>query len=128
MVLSNHDQARLEIYVDSLSSDENIIGAILHGSGSQSDNYNDIDIALIAKDHNISAKQKLHYILHSPDGFDVRFLHDFPLPIAKNVIQGKLLFNKDYDRVFDEHIAIIQEWEIFRPTWELYLEVSLHGL
>jgi predicted nucleotidyltransferase len=128
MHLSTLDKSQVEQYLKLIESDESIIGAILHGSSLESDNYQDIDIALISKNLKLSSKEKMHYYLSSPDGFDVRFLQDFPIYIAKDVIKGKLLLNKAYDLVFNQYIWIIQEWELFRPSYELYLDVILNGL
>ena len=128
MQLTAIDKSRVEQYLELFKSDPQIIGAILHGSSIKSNNYNDIDIALISRDLTLNSKEKLHYILKSPEGFDVRFLHDFPIYVAKDVIKGELLLNKDYDLVFNRYIKIIQEWELFRPSYELYLDVILNGL
>ena len=128
MQLSTLDKSRVEKYLKLLESDDRIIGVILHGSALASDNYHDIDIALISRNLALNSKEKLQYILQSPPGFDVRFLHDFPIYIAKDVIKGELLLNKDYDLVFDRYIWIIQDWELFRPSYELYLDVILNGL
>ena len=127
-MLSIDDQKLLDEYVLNLSRDKEIVGIIFHGSALHSNKYNDIDIALIPKNPQISSKQKLKFILKSPDKFDVRFLRDFSLHIAKNVIKGKLLMNKDYNCVFDEYIQVIKDWEMFRPSWELYMDVCLNGL
>ena len=128
MQLSANDKSRIERYLKKCKSDQQIIGAILHGSALKSEKYRDIDIALISRDLTLSSKEKLHYILKSPEKFDVRFLHDFPIYIAKEVIKGELLLIKDYKLVFDRYIKIIQEWELFRPSYELYLDVILNGL
>ena len=128
MQLSANDKSRIERYLKKCKSDQQILGAILHGSALKSEKYRDIDIALISRDLTLSSKEKLHYILKSPEEFDVRFLHDFPIYIAKEVIKGELLLIKDYELVFDRYIKIIQEWELFRPSYELYLDVILNGL
>ena len=100
----------------------------MFGSALNSDNYRDIDIALISTTPPITDKEKLKIILSTPEKFDIRFLEDFPLNIAKDVIKGRLILNKDYDKVFDRFVSIFQEWELFRPSFELYLEVSKNGV
>lgn len=128
MYLSNLDKLKLQKYIKTIEADDQIIALILHGSACNSEKYHDVDIALIPKDASISEKCKLDYSLQSPDNFDVRFLQDFPIYIAKDVIKGKILLNKNYELVFDTYIAIIQEWEMFRPSFELYMDVILNGL
>jgi len=127
-VLSDHDYNRLKQYLSFLQKDDRIVAAILHGSVLTTNQYQDIDLALITSDPSISEQDKLNYYLRSPENFDVRFLRDFPLYIAKEVIKGRLMLNKDYDFVFDTIINVIQEWELFRPSFELYMEMVLDGL
>jgi len=128
MNLSEKDHKTLENFTKKIDKDPLFIGIILFGSALHSNNYNDIDIALISTSPPISDQEKLKIILSTPEKFDVRFLEDFPLNIAKDVICGKLILNKDYNEVFDRFVSIIQNWELFRPSFELYLEVSKSGV
>ncbi len=128
MTLSEKDRKLIDIFTRKIDKDPRFIGVILFGSALNSDNYRDIDIALISTTPPIPDKEKLKIIVSTPEKFDIRFLEDFPLNIAKDVIQGRLILNKDYDKVFDRFVSIFQEWELFRPSFELYLEVSKNGL
>ena len=58
---------------------------------------------------------------------DLSFLEELPLYIARHAIEGKLIVNRDEDKVFDIVIGLLQKWEDFRPMWELYLDVSING-
>ena len=128
MNLSEKDRKTLEIFTKEIIKDPRFIGIIQFGSVLHSDHYKDIDIALISTNPPISDQDKLKIILSSPEKFDIRFLEDFPLNIAKDVIRGKLILNKNYNEVFDRYVSIIQRWELFRPSFELYLEVSRSGV
>ncbi len=128
MNLSEKDRKTLENYKKKIDDDPLFIGIILFGSALHSDNYNDIDIALISTNPPISDQEKLKIILSTPEKFDIKFLEDLPLNIAKDVIRGKLILNKYYNEVFDRFVSIIQNWELFRPSFELYLEVSKSGV
>jgi predicted nucleotidyltransferase len=128
MNLSVKDHKTLENSIQKIDKDPLFIGMILFGSALHSDQYHDIDIALISTNPPISDQEKLKIILSFPEKFDVRFLEDFPLNIAKDVIRGNLILNKDYNEIFDRFISIFQNWELFRPSFELYLEVSKSGV
>ncbi len=128
MNLSEKDRKTLEIFTQKIDNDPLFIGIVLFGSALHLDHYHDIDIALISTKPPISDQEKLKIIVSSPEKFDVRFLEDFPLNIAKDVIRGKLILNKDYNEIFDRFVSIIQNWELFRPSFELYLEVSKSGV
>ena len=128
MNLSEKDRNTLENFTKKIDKDPLFIGIILFGSALNSDHYHDVDIALISTNPPISDQEKLKIILSSPEKFDVRFLEDFPLNIAKDVIRGKLILNKNYNEVFDRFVSVIQEWELFRPSFELCLDVSKSGV
>lgn len=128
MNLSEKDRKTLENFTQKIDKDPRFIGIILFGSVLHSNDYQDIDIALISTNPPISDREKLKIIQSTIEKIDIRFLEDFPLNIAKDVICGKLILNKDYDEIFDRFVSIIQEWELFRPSFELYLEVSKSGV
>jgi len=126
MYLSDNDKKNLDRTIVKLKQDEDILAVILYGSALKSDNYNDIDLALVKKPN--SNPKSLKYLLQFPEKFDVHFLTDMPIIIAKEAIKGKILFNKDYPLLFDIFIKIIKEWESFRPYYKLYLESVKSGL
>ncbi|MHA1561849.1 MAG: hypothetical protein ACTSPA_06945, partial [Promethearchaeota archaeon] len=74
MNLSEKDHKTLENFTKKIDKDPLFIGIILFGSALHSNNYNDIDIALISTSPPISDQEKLKIILSTPEKFDVRFL------------------------------------------------------
>ncbi|MFO7796307.1 MAG: hypothetical protein ACQERB_06505 [Promethearchaeati archaeon] len=126
MYLSDNDKKKLYRIITELKQDDDILAAILYGSALNSDNYNDIDLAIVRKPN--SNSKSLKYLLQFPEKFDAHFLTDMPIIIAKEAIKGKILFYKDYSQIFDIFINIIKEWESFRPYYELYLEPVKNGL
>ena len=128
MNLSEKDRKTLENFTKKIDKDPLFIGIILFGSALNSDHYHDIDIALISANPPISDQEKLKIIKSTPEKIDVKFLEDFPLNIAKDVIRGKLILNKNYNEVFDRFVSVIQNWDLFRLSFELYLEVSKSGV
>lgn len=126
MYLSNKDKQKLNNIISELKQDEDILAVILYGSVIESNKYRDIDLALVKKPN--SPPKSLKYILKFPEKFVVNFLSDMPIIIAKEAIKGEILFNKDYSQLFDIFIEIINEWESFRPYYELYLESIKSGL
>lgn len=126
MKLRDEDKSRLEEYISKIKDDKNILGVILFGSALNRDDYKDIDILLISS-NKLSSSVKSKYILSSPDKFEIHFLDDLPIYIAKEAIKGEILLQKDYLLICDIFINIIHEWEDFRPAYELYLDVVLNG-
>jgi len=128
MFLSQSELKRIEFFKQRIQDDPRFIGIILYGSVLQTLNHQDVDIAVISKTPPLSDREKLDLIVSAPTGFDVRFLEDFPLNIAKDVIKGELLLNQDYDEIFERFVKIIREWQLFQPAFDVYLEVSRVGI
>ena len=126
MGLSEEDQLLLDNFISQILIDERIIGIYHFGSSINEEKYRDIDIALITTE-SFTSEEKLDTISKKPDKIDLSFLEDLPLYIARHAIQGKLIVNRDEDKIFDTVILIIHKWEDFRPMWELYLDVSING-
>ncbi|MBD3213782.1 MAG: hypothetical protein GF311_14325 [Candidatus Lokiarchaeota archaeon] len=124
--LSERDEKILHNLIEELKHDKGILAAILFGSVLKSTVYNDIDLAIVRTPN--SASKSLKYLLQFPPKFDVHFLTEMPIIIAKEAIKGELLFNKNYSQLFDIYIRIIKEWESFRPYYNLYLETVKSGL
>ena len=128
MFLSQSELKRLESFKGRVQDDPRFIGIVMYGSALRSFDHQDIDIAMISKKPPLSDREKLDFIVSAPNGFDVRFLEDFPLNIAKDVIKGDLLLNQDYDEIFERYVKIIREWQLFQPAFDVYLEASRIGI
>jgi hypothetical protein len=126
MGLSKADQQFLDKFLQDILLDQRIIGVFHFGSSVTENSYKDIDIALITEPI-FSIQAKFDMKLQSPERIDVSFLEDLPLDIAKNVIKGSLIVNRNKDRVFDIVVEIIKRWEDFKPMWDLYVDVSING-
>ncbi len=128
MELTPLHQQKLEFYIKQLQDDPNILAMVLYGSAIKSNNYNDIDIALIAFPEQIPFIDELKYMIEAKEEFDIHFLHELPVYIQKDAIKGKLLFYKDYQIIFDVFINIIREWDDFHKRYGLFLEVIRDGI
>ncbi|MGV9171635.1 MAG: nucleotidyltransferase domain-containing protein [Promethearchaeia archaeon] len=126
MNLSENDNEELQKIISKLQQDEDVLAAIFYGSALKTTNYHDIDLAIVTRID--SSPKSLKYLLQFPEKFDVHFLSEMPVIIAKEAIKGKILFNKDYSQLFDVFIKIIKEWVSFRPYYKLYLESVKDGL
>ena len=67
MTLSEKDRKLIDIFTRKIDKDPRFIGVILFGSALNSDNYRDIDIALISTTPPITDKEKLKIILSTPE-------------------------------------------------------------
>lgn len=127
MGLSKADQQLVEEVLVKIKKDNRIIGGILFGSSILSESYEDIDITILTTE-TLSIKQKLSILTVMPDKIDLKFFEDLPLYIAKDAIKGKLLFNRNNERIFEIFVSTFQHWEDFKPQFELYLDVVANGL
>ena len=121
---------------DVIEKDSVVLFAYLHGSFLESNNYNDIDVAVYLKEGKeiipleIQEKEfKLSSMLEQKcrnTRFDVRTLNLAPLSFKYQVINnGLLLFTKDEDRLTDFEMATIPQYLDFSIYRKRYLREVL---
>ena len=121
---------------DVIEKDNSILFAYLHGSFLESNNYNDIDVAVYLKEGKeiipleIQEKEfKLSSMLEQKcrsTRFDVRILNLAPISFKYQVINnGLLLFTKDEDKLTDFEMATIPQYLDFSIYRKRYLREVL---
>jgi hypothetical protein len=89
-----------------------------------------VDICLLLEPATYDAltlsEKKLEYL--ALGDADVQVFQQLPLYIRHRVLkEGKLLFVRDEDRVYESAFRTIQEWEDFRPYYQRYLDEVARG-
>ncbi|HET8761064.1 MAG TPA: nucleotidyltransferase domain-containing protein [Nitrospiria bacterium] len=112
--------------------DETVLAVILYGSHARGDARpdSDVDVCLLLEPAHYDAltlsEKKLEYL--ALGGADVQVFQQLPLYIRHRVLkEGKFLFVRDEDRLYEFTFRTIQEWEDFRPYYQRYLDEVARG-
>lgn len=110
--------------------DPDVLAVLLYGSQARGDAgpRSDVDLCLVLdpafSPEAVPAKGATY--LH-PD-LDVRIFTALPLAVRRRVLrEGKILYARDEDSLYDLAIRTAKEWEDFRHVYEDYLEAVAHG-
>ena len=114
--------------LDLIKKDQSILAAVVFGSFLTQSSYRDIDICLFSFKDEISSSLELKYRLLMPEKYDVRFFSKFPLYIQTDIMEtGEIIFNKQYDALFNIYYKKIKEFNLFYPHFKTYLESVKDG-
>ncbi|MGY4707894.1 type VII toxin-antitoxin system MntA family adenylyltransferase antitoxin [Candidatus Bipolaricaulota sp. J31] len=112
--------------------DHRVLAVILFGSRArgESDPGSDVDVCLVleprAYDDLALSRVKLDYLKNFD--LDVHVFQQLPLYIRRRVLkEGKVLFCRDEDKLYDLAFRIIQEFEDFKHIYRDYLEEVARG-
>jgi hypothetical protein len=118
--------------VEALNEDEDILAAILFGSAARGENSatSDLDLSLVLMPNSYSAldlsEKKLKYA--SRFTVHISIFEQMPLYIRKRVLQeGKILFCRDEDALYEVAFKTIRELVHFEPTYLEYLKEVAHA-
>ena len=117
--------------VEKVMKDGDVLAMMLFGSYARGEKFSDIDICIIMQPKNFNAlslsKKRLEYLTDFPD-YDVRVFQQLPLYVRMRVLkEGKIIFCRDEDAMYDLAIRAIREFEYFKPIYYTYLEGVLHA-
>lgn len=116
----------IEKLIQKINYDTDIIGLMQFGSSLKSIHHHDIDLCLFSASTTLSVEKIYEYKMFLPEKFDVHFFHRLPLYIQKEVLEkGLLLYQGDYDRLFDICYSFIKEFNLYEPRYRQYLELIL---
>ena len=112
--------------------DPRVLAVILFGSRArgESDPGSDVDVCLVleprAYDDLTLSRIKLDYL--KDFDLDVHVFQQLPLYIRRRVLkEGKVLFCRDEDKLYDLAFRTIQEFEDFKHIYRDYLEEVARG-
>jgi len=106
--------------VEKAMKDGDILAVMLFGSYARHEKFSDIDVCIIMLPKNFDAlslsKKRLEYLKDFPD-YDVRIFQQLPLYIRMRVLkEGKIIFCRDEDALYDLAMKTVREFEYFEPV------------
>ncbi len=112
--------------------DPKVLAVILFGSRARGESApdSDVDICLVLEPRNYSdlelSKKKLNYL--KDFDLDIHIYQQLPLYIRHRMLkEGKVLFCRDEDALYDLAFRTIQEFEDFKHIYREYLEEVARG-
>lgn len=116
--------------IQKAKNDKKILAVALFGSSVKGDGR-DMDICLVLdrKYPNIEmSRKKLDFLAESEDKTDIQIFQQLPIYIRVSVIKdGEILFCKNLDKLYDLVFEAIKEFELFKRSYETYLNVVKKG-
>ena len=117
----------LEDLFEKVRADKDILALIVFGSYARGEEYSDIDTCLVLEPKEYPelylSKKRLQYLSQVSDKFDVQIFQQLPLYIKIRVLkEGKVLFCKDEDTLYELVFKTLKEFEDFKPRYYDYLE------
>ncbi len=110
--------------------DKNILAVVAFGSFARGEKYRDVDVCIVLKEKAENAemsKLRLEYLKNFPET-DIQIFQQLPLYIRIRVLkEGKIIFCRDKDTLYDAAFAAIREFEDFKPLYKSYLEGVLYA-
>lgn len=109
--------------------DKNVLAVMVFGSHARNEEYRDIDVCIVLNKrvgNGSMSEKRLHYV--SEYNFDVHIFQQLPLYIRVRILrEGKILFCRDIDALYDIASQTAREFGYFKPAYEGYLEAVAHG-
>ena len=111
--------------------DPAVLAIAFFGSYAWKEKYNDIDICIFLFPKEYSAKElskkKMKFIPEN-EKYDVHIFQQLPLYIQERILQeGKIIYCKEENALYDLYFSTQRELEHFRPMYESYLKAVAHG-
>ncbi len=116
-------------FLEKSKNDKKVIAIILFGSFLAQKNYNDIDICLMMdKKYNneFMFEKRKEYCVITKNSIDVQIFQQLPLFLRIDILKnGKILFCKDMQLIYDIALATIKEFSFFKKSYEEYITRKL---
>ncbi len=120
----------LKQLIDLAKKDREILAVIIFGSAARGEKFEDIDICLVMGknfDMNKAGKKRINFSSLS-DKFDVHIFQQLPLYIRPRIFrEGKVIFCRDREALYDISFATAREFEDFKPIHKSQVEAVLSG-
>ncbi len=117
--------------LEKAKKDKHVLAVGFFGSVARAEeNCHDIDICIFLQPANYTSYElsgKLLEYAHHNEKYDVQIFQHLPLYIRIQIIrEGKIIFCKDENALYDLYFATIRDYEHFKPIYEGYLEAVLN--
>ncbi|MBI3031964.1 nucleotidyltransferase domain-containing protein [Candidatus Woesearchaeota archaeon] len=117
--------------IEKAKKDKQVLAVSIFGSVARGEQYSrDIDICIFLKPHKYTSYElsgKLLEYAHHNEKYDVQIFQHLPLYIRIPIInEGKIIFCKDEDALYDLYFGTLRDYEHFKPIYEGYLEAVLN--
>lgn len=107
---------RIEILEEELGKSD-AYGALIFGSYARGEDFKDIDVAVFTEGTAEELAREL------PAIFDVQKFSDLPLYVGHRALEeGEIVYLVDRDKLYDQVLSFIKEYEDFKPIYKDYLE------
>jgi predicted nucleotidyltransferase len=122
----------VERLLSAARADRDVLAVIFHGSRARGDAHaaSDVDVALVLTDGVRTPLEVGHIQLRyaSLSDADVQVFQRLPLAVQSRVLrEGRVLFVRDEDALYDAAFRTVRAWELFRPRYEAYLAEVARG-
>jgi len=132
--MSGDVQARLKKFLLQVQDDPEILAVFLFGSAARDEQgpTSDVDVCLVfvpaVRDRLYMAQKRLEYLGEVPKGLDIQVFQLLPLYIRHRILkEGKVLFCRDEDTLYDLAFATVKAFEDFRHMYREYLDEVARG-
>jgi hypothetical protein len=125
-------QAQIDRLLRRAADDPEVLAVLLFGSAARGEAraQSDVDVCLVltaAPRSRVQAQEKRMAYLGDVD-LDVQVFQSLPLYIRTRVLRdGRVLFCRDEDALYEAAFATIRAFERFKRTYRAYLEEVAHG-
>jgi hypothetical protein len=122
----------LERLVDAARDDRDVLALILYGSRARGDAGpdSDVDVAVVLADARREPAEagRIQLRYASLGDADVQVFQRLPLYVQSRVLrEGRVLFVRDEDALYEAAFRTVRAWELFRPRYEAYLAEVARG-
>jgi len=112
--------------------DREVLAVILFGSRARGDDHagSDVDVCLVLGPGRRDASAIGHILLAyaSAVDLDVQVFERLPLYVRRRVLkEGRVLFVRDEDALYDVAFRMVRAYESFRPRYQAYLAEVARG-
>lgn len=112
----------VEKILDAVEKDKNVLAVIMFGSALGGEGR-DVDICLVADEGVGDLSTMLMYYSGRFCGkIDLSVFQMLPLYIRRNVLKGKILFCRDYEKLYNIVFATIKEFGFYEKLYKMCLE------
>ena len=117
----------LEKLVQMAEKDAEVLAVIAFGSFARGERHSDIDVCLVLKEKKANldtSRKRLDYLSEFPD-LDIHVFQQLPLHIRARILkEGKVLFCRDKNILYDIFYKTIKDFVYFEPKYRIYLGVD----